>query len=284
MTTWGKPGSPSQDIVPIACHSHNDYWRHVPLYDALAAGCTGIEADVWLKDSDLLVGHDPKSLTASRTLKSLYVDPLVSILSRQDQSANVSTNGSSTPSSGVFDAHPNTTLVLLIDIKSDGGSTLREVLKELEPLRSQGWLTYFNGSLVPGPITVVGTGNTPFDAILANTTHRDVFFDAPLDQLWGENAPTNATLYTSENSLYASVSMEKAIGKPWLGVLSPTQMNIIRGQIKAAQDRGLKARYWDTPSWPVGRRDHIWDVLEKQGVGILNVDDLQSASKRHWGG
>jgi hypothetical protein len=35
-----------RDIVPKACHSHSDYWRTVPLYEAPAAGCVSIEADV----------------------------------------------------------------------------------------------------------------------------------------------------------------------------------------------------------------------------------------------
>ena len=271
--------------MPIPCHSHNDYWRHVPLYDALAAGCTGVEADVWLTDTDtdLLVGHSHGSLTAARSLRSLYIDPLVSILSHQNQATNVTRDITPSTINGVFDTSPNTSLVLLIDIKTDGAATFPKVLEQLEPLRSQGWLTYFNGSIVPGPITVVGTGNTPFDLIIANSTYRDIFFDAPLDQLWGEQAPANATLYTNQNSLYASVSMQKEIGNPWLGALSPQQVNIIRGQIRGAREHGLKARYWDTPSWPVGVRDHIWDVLEKEGVGMLSVDDLQDASKRNWG-
>ena len=46
----------TNDVTPIPCHSHNDYWRRVPLYDALRWGCTGVEADVWLFDEDLYVG------------------------------------------------------------------------------------------------------------------------------------------------------------------------------------------------------------------------------------
>ena len=33
-------------------HSHNDYWRDVPLYSALANGVRSIEADVWLNPKD----------------------------------------------------------------------------------------------------------------------------------------------------------------------------------------------------------------------------------------
>ncbi|KAL9010763.1 MAG: hypothetical protein Q9173_004342, partial [Seirophora scorigena] len=51
MTTW--PTDFSRDVQPIACHSHNDYWRRVPLYDALAAGCTGVEADIWTDANSL---------------------------------------------------------------------------------------------------------------------------------------------------------------------------------------------------------------------------------------
>jgi len=54
---WGKPGTGTgslawyptdflRDVVPVPCHSHNDYWRKVPVFSALHMGCTGIEADV----------------------------------------------------------------------------------------------------------------------------------------------------------------------------------------------------------------------------------------------
>ena len=140
--SWGAPGSPTQadahyptdfsrDIIPIPCHSHNDYWRKVPLYDALAAGCTGVEADVWLKDNDLLVGHSTSSLTSTRSLRSLYIDPLTSILSHQNPppaSQNTTTPTNSTtsgaPVNGIFETNPVASLTLLIDVKSDGATTL----------------------------------------------------------------------------------------------------------------------------------------------------------------
>jgi len=59
-------------------------------------------------------------------------------------------------------------------------------------------------------------------------------------------------------------------------------MRIIRGQIRGAHRRGLKVRYWDLPAWPLGLRNHIWDVLIREGVDILNVDDLRSVSKMAW--
>ena len=294
------PPNFSQDILPISCHSHNDYWRQVPLYDALAAGCTSVEADVWLSDNELFVGHSQKSLTKERTLESLYINPLVSILLKQNAPSQIITSNDTSSSSvsdslnGVFDTNHKTPLVLLIDMKTDGPSTFPVVLEHLEPFRSRGWLTYFNGSaVIPGLITVVGTGNTPFDLLTANSTYRDMFYDAPLSELWGDSPPPPindyeqlllGTQYTAENSYYASVSFQEEIGTLWHGMLTPQQVLKIRGQVRGAEERGLKARYWDTPGWPVGSRDHVWDVLMTEGVGSLNVDDLEAAKERNWGG
>ena len=294
VASWGQPNTVteaqahyptdfSRDINPIPCHSHNDYWRRVPLYDALYAGCVSVEADVWFAPTDLLIGHKAGDLTQSRTLKSLYIDPLVSILSHQNPSS-APLEGNTTAKHGIFDTSPSTPLVLLIDIETDGAKTFPAIQQALEPLRSRGWLTHFNGSAVlEGLITVVGTGNTPFDLLTANTTYRDIFYDAPLTDLWGENVSSNSSRYTSENTYYASTNFEAAIGKPWHGILTPKQVETLRAQVGEAQKRGIKARYWNTPNWPASTKEHVWDVLEKEGVGVLSVDDVQGASKRKWG-
>lgn len=84
----GEPGSMTLDLIrnvsPIPCHSHNDYWRKHPLFDALSWGCTSVEADVWHFDDEeeLFVGHNTASLTHTRTFRSLYVDPIVEMLDR----------------------------------------------------------------------------------------------------------------------------------------------------------------------------------------------------------
>lgn len=49
------PTQLTQDIVPKAIHSHNDYWRQIPLYSALSAGAVSVESDVWLSNGTLYV-------------------------------------------------------------------------------------------------------------------------------------------------------------------------------------------------------------------------------------
>ncbi|KGO58033.1 Nucleic acid-binding, OB-fold [Penicillium expansum] len=305
-TRW--PTDISRDIVPVSCHSHNDYWHRVPLYSALQAGCIGVEADVWLFDDELYVGHSTSSLTERRTLQSMYIDPLVTILERQNPTTKF-TQGGDSPAHGVFDTDPAQSLILLIDFKTAGPATWHAVMKQLAPLRDRGYLTHFNGvDLIQGPVTVVGTGNTPFNVVTANTTYRDIFFDAPLDKLVDADQPDNnphpdaalipgtdlgqgqsgmpaiitASTFNTSNSFYASVSFKKTIGRPWPFHFTQRQMDRIRSQVRVAHQHGLKVRYWALPSWPHSLRNHVWRVLAQEGVDVLNVDDLVDATKGDW--
>lgn len=318
---WGMPGhsgeglvryptDATRDVLPVPLHSHNDYWRRIPLLDALHWGCTSVEADVWLFDEQLYVGHSRASLARNRTFESLYVKPLVELL----DTMNPHTDFVNVSGHGVFDADPLQTLVLLVDFKTNGHQAFPLVSQQLEALRSKGYLTFWDGEKVNSrAVTVIGTGNAPFNDVVSNTTYRDIFFDAPLDKLWEPSSGTpkprddelavavsapadpasgqgkvGTTLvdepFSRNNSYYASTSFTSAVGFVWRGHLSPRQMDIIRGQIRGAKRKGLKARYWDTPSWPVDLRNHVWHVLMKEGADVLNVDDLQAAAMDQWTG
>jgi hypothetical protein len=276
------------NVTPIACHSHNDYWRRVPLYDALRWGCTGVEADVWLFSDDLFVGHSTNALTANRTFRSMYVDPLVKLLDHQNNATSASA-----VKNGIFPKEPSRTLVLLVDFKNDGRDIYPLVSKHIDALRGKGYLTHYNGSTtIPGPITVVGTGNAPFDLINSNTTYRDIFFDAPLDHLvpgssanhggQGTVGTTPDSHFDASNSYYASVDFRKAIGFVWWGRLNSKQLGLVRSQIESAHERGLKARYWSVPKWPVGVRNRVWKILVEEGMDYLNGDDLAGMVELDW--
>lgn len=42
------PADWSRDVLPIPVHSHNDYWRDVPILHALSLGVRSVESDVSL--------------------------------------------------------------------------------------------------------------------------------------------------------------------------------------------------------------------------------------------
>lgn len=270
-------------------------------------------------DDELYVGHTTSSLTPNRTLRNLYINPLRKILERQNPITHFHPSPDN-PRNGVFDTDPSQSLILLIDFKTDGAATWPHVVEQLSPLRERGYLTYFNGTdLVNGPITVVGTGETPFDLLTSNSTYRDIFFDAPLEVMMasdefdeqttsveeiatatpaattsrppaknlgqgmsGTPADVGPNTFNPTNSYYASVSFKESIGTPWRFRLSPKQMERLRAQIRVAHNRGLKVRYWGVPNWPRSLRNHLWSVLIQEGVDMLNVDDLVAATRKEW--
>jgi hypothetical protein len=313
----------ARHALPIACHSHNDYLRPRPLFTALSNGCTSIEADVWLWNDMVLVGHTEGSLSVNRTLASLYIDPLLHMLEKKLGSGSpiesLETAGLANEEvHGVFDADPSISLILLIDFKTDDTRLWHAVQKNLDPLRRKNLLTYINGTeTIRKPITVVLSGEAPFDNIVKQRPYRDIFFDAPLEimaesspyslpQMLPEGAndlsaamiapldtaavkhrrsqrPTNADVYSQANSYYASASFRKTIGRVWHAKLTEMQLGLIREQVKGAHARGLKVRYWGVPAWPKGVRNYLWRVLIREGVDVLSVDDVSGVAKDNWG-
>ncbi|QRV90887.1 altered inheritance of mitochondria protein 6 [Ceratobasidium sp. AG-Ba] len=267
----------TRGIIPRAYDSHNDYWRDVPLFSAISFGAISVEADVWMWDDDLFVGHDPSSLSKRRTFSSLYVQPLMDILKQQNPSTSFPYTNNTR--NGVFDTTVGQTLYLFVDVKTDGNSTWPLVIKQLAPLRDGGWLSYWDneaGSLKPGAVTVIGTGNTPFSQVQAySTAHRDVFYDAPITA-FTSGSPGE---YNTSNVVIASGSLASALGAPMSGnTFSDSQLLSLGNQVKGAHAAGIKVRYWETPGWPISKRDYVWKTLESLGVDLLNADDLEAAA------
>ena len=291
----------TQGVNPVSCHSHNDYWRHIPLWSALTAGCTSVEADIWPgEDNELRVGHSRHTLLRGHSLRTLYLNPLEKMLDQHNQPMPKETNTTihyslearSTAVDtgdivGVFANDPTQTLVLLIDFKKeDAEKSWSLLVDQLDPLREKGYLTHFNGQrVINRPLTIVATGDAPFHHILQNTTYRDIFCDAPVDKLTlGSELydQPDGFMFNSENSYYASGDLKKAIGSLTTGRVSPKQRSMLRDQVREAHERGLKVRYWGTPSWPVGFRNYVWRTLIHEGADVLNVDDLYGATRQDW--
>ena len=45
-----------------------------------------------------------------------------------------------------------------------------------------------------------------------------------------------------------------------------------------AHGKGIMARYWNQPAYPIGTRNAVWRILWDEGVDLLNVDDLAAAA------
>lgn len=122
---------------------------------------------------------------------------------------------------------------------------------------------------------VVGTGGSPLD-LIKNLSPRDFFYDAPLDQLG--NSTLNTTWDISLSPI-ASCDYSEVVG--WNGItnISDSQRSTILNLVQNAHARGIRARFYDTPGWPINARDNVWRELLDDGADWLNADDLEAASK-----
>lgn len=265
------PTSLTQGIIPKGIHSHNDYWRPVPFYSALSVGAVSTESDVWLYNGTLHVGHEQGALTKERTFESLYINPILSVLARQNPPN--STFLTTKTHNGVFDTSGGQTLYLFVDLKTDGASTWPAVIKALEPLRKAGYLSSVNGTVfTSGAVTVIGTGNTPLN-LVQPIASRDYFWDAPV--------PTLNSTFSNITSLVSPIASADfaAVFGPVLGTsLNSTQLGLLRAQVATAHAKGIKLRYWDQPGWPLSTRNGIWRQLTTEGVDLINADDVEAAA------
>jgi len=131
----------SKNYTVADAHSHNDYKNSIPFYRAYSAGFGSIEADVFAVNGQLMVAHEEKEITPSRSLKLMYIDPLIEKL-KEDTLRR---------------------LRLLIEIKKDYTVTLPLVMEELKPLSQ-----YFSYPGHPGRLSIVMTGKVPPGPVMLN--------------------------------------------------------------------------------------------------------------------
>ncbi|CAI7609634.1 unnamed protein product [Penicillium glandicola] len=279
----------TRGVIPLPCHSHNDYWHHVPLRSALRAGCISVEVEVWPWENEILVGPSRYKVLRG-TLQGLYLDTLLKMLDTHNAPpSHDRSKFMNQETVGLFSYDPKQTLTLLINFKTGGDRIWPLLVEQLNPFREKGYLTHFNGSdVIHGPIIVVANGDAPLHLMLQNTTYRDVFYDVPLGNLTfpteitaDDNEPLDST-YNPSNSYYASADFQEAIGPLYLSHLLDAQLATLRSQVRAAHDLGLKVRYWGTPTWPVGLRNEIWNALVREGVDVINMDVSRGVTKQDW--
>ncbi|KAF7324054.1 hypothetical protein MKEN_00627800 [Mycena kentingensis (nom. inval.)] len=233
-------------------HSHNDYLQAVPFWTAFNLSIMSVEADVWWQSNQLFVAHTSGEISSSRTLQSLYLNPILGII-----------NGSIPVASNRIS--PSNPFQLLIDMKSSGASTYQPVVDALSALRAGGHLTTYHAAtktLKQGAVTVVGTGNTPLASVLAQSP-RDVFFDADIRTLFSSRpVPTGSALWGPEVAPLASVD--------WSSVSNTAQMAQL---VLNAHDLGIRTRFWDTPS-----SVSTWNTFWAAGSDWVNADSLKAVS------
>ncbi|MGW1594910.1 phosphatidylinositol-specific phospholipase C/glycerophosphodiester phosphodiesterase family protein [Streptomyces sp. NPDC002343] len=232
-------------------HAHNDYAHPRPLHDALDHRFGSVEADIFLVGDQLLVGHEASGLDPSRTLESLYLEPLAARVAAHHGSVY---RGRHRP------------LHLLVDIKTEGSSAYLALDRRLRR-HPRLFTRYAHGRVHPGPVTVVVSGDRAARTPMAAQTERHAFYDGRLTDLAAASAPA---------SLIPLISDNWTQNFTWTGsgTFPDAERRKLRTLTAAAHARGQRIRFWATPDTAGPARDALWSELLAAGVDHLNTDDL----------
>ncbi|MFQ3169500.1 MAG: hypothetical protein ACI8QI_002068 [Limisphaerales bacterium] len=248
FAAWPCVAEPTEPKPLVRAHAHNDYYHKRPLLDALASGFCSVEADVFLKDDTLLVGHSRFELKKERTLESLYLAPLAK---------RVKANGGS-----VYKT--KAPFHLMIDFKTGGPATYAALRPLLEKYRSM--LTAFTADTTkPGAVTIVISGSRPREAMEKDTA-RLAGYDGRLGDL-GKAESRHFMPWISDSWR----SHFKWRGK---GELPPREQAKLAKIVKSAHADGQKIRFWAAPDTPAA-----WEIFHKVGVDFINTDHLENLAE-----
>lgn len=230
-------------------HAHNDYRHDRPLFDALDRGFCSVEADIFLVDGELRVGHSRIELKQGRTLESLYLDPLKELVSRnqvKDKSeARVYLDGP------VF--------TLMVDIKTDGEAVYQHLQKVLVKYHEV-LCRVEDGKYVERAIQIVISGDRPIATITGQET-RYVGIDGRLGDL-DSDLPAHAMPMISDH-------WGRNFKWRGTGAMPDDEREKLRSIVRRAHGKGRRVRFWATPESPV-----VWQLLLDEGVDHINTDQL----------
>ena len=233
---------------PSRAHAHNDYEHPRPLFDALDKGFASVEADIHLVDGALLVAHDADEVSPTRTLQSLYLDPL-----RKRFREN---NGKLTPS-----GEP---LILLVDFKTAAEPTYRALELVLESYRNL--LTNYQGDhILPGALSVIISGNRPINTLAAQT-HRWAAIDGRLPDLVQNSVPPSLIPLVSDN-------WKNHFTWEGTGPCPPSEQQKLKSLVNRAHEQERLIRFWGNPD-----QESYWRLARQVGVDLINTDNLSGLS------
>lgn len=233
------------DVVLTAAHAHNDYHHTRPLFDALEQGFASVEADVFLVDGNLLVGHSVHELRPGRTLEKLYLDPL---------RERVRQRGGSVYNSGDH-------FTLLVDIKSDATATTAALAQTLANYREMLSIEE-SASFTPGPVTVVVSGNRSIAEIAAYEPRLFGVDGRPGDLEQG---------YSPHLMPLVSESWSRVVEWDGTGEMPNAERAKLDRLVQAVHGQGMDLRFWATPDTPA-----VWQELQRAGVDLIGADDLNA--------
>ena len=223
-------------------HSHNDYLNGNPFYSAYKNGFGSIEVDIFPVEGILCVAHSKREIQLPRTLKSLYVDPLLKEL----------------------ETNKSVKLKLLVDIKENYKLSLELLIKELEPL-----IQYLSTPKESKSLTILISGSRPPPAEYKNYPAY-IFFD---DDLKLQHS-------TAEWERVGQVSLSFSKFTTWKGenAMAKKDKKLLKHIIDSVHRAGKTIRFWAAPdnetSWKLQMK------LGVDLIGTDKIEELADFLRR----
>jgi glycerophosphoryl diester phosphodiesterase len=236
-----QASAPAAPAVLIRAYAHNDYNHDRPLFDALAHGFFGVEADVHLRGEELFVAHTGGGIKPGRTLRALYLDPLLKLV-RQNH-GRVYPNG---PKG----------FLLMIEFKSGAEESYMTLEQMLQPYREM-LTVYYEDRIKEGAVTISITGHRPNDLLKAEPLRY-----AGIDGDFHDLKETHKTLFPTMSDDFNSYFS-------WHGELSRSDRERLRKMVALAHKYDRKIRLYGIPA-----NEALWEELYSAGVDLINTDDL----------
>ncbi len=214
-------------------HSHNDYLRNVPFWEAFGAGAASIEVDVILQNDQLMVAHEQASIRPERTFSSLYVDPI-----RKAHELGMIRE---------FGFH------LLIDCKTEGYGTLAQIVKDAGEL---GDLLY--SAQNPTGLKLIISGNRP---------KPEDYAKYPEWVLFDYQSKTLTPTLPWEKIGMVSLSFRQFSVWNGKGRIVEQELNALREFIALVHSFDKPVRFWASPD-----SKSAWKAFYELGVDYINTD------------
>jgi alkaline phosphatase len=220
--------------------SHNDYLQDKPFESAYSLNVGYVEADVFLREEELMVAHTGVEIKRDRTLKTLYLDPIKNKI--KQNKGNI-----------YHEALQH--LTLMIDLKTEGISTLNSIVKELNKYPE---LTECK------TLTIAISGNVPDTAQWKNFP-AFITFDGRPERKYSEKHLKRVSFISNSFSSYSS----------WKGIgqIPNEDVQKLKSVIASVHSQGKTIRFWGAPDVPTA-----WKTFIELGVDILGTDRIKDLS------
>jgi hypothetical protein len=217
-------------------HSHNDYEQKIPYWMAYDQGFGSIEADIFLRDSELIVAHDEKELKYNRSFRTFYLENIDSCLKKN---------------AGYPYPDSSRNLQLLIDIKTDSVETLGKLIFLLKQ---------FPALIHNRHIFLVITGNRPNPDSFSHYPDF-IWFDGVLSRPYTQDQLSRIKMLSDDFQQYSQWRGE--------GLMPVEDFERLKSPIVKAHREGIRVRLWNAPDL-----SNAWTRLINLQVDYINTDHI----------